>query len=67
MTASDVSTGPALPRLAAARPSILARDRNVVGLLVLLALVLRVPNLGRAYWIDEGISVGIASHPLGRI
>jgi hypothetical protein len=29
--------------------------------------VLRVPNLGRAYWIDEGISVGIASHPVRQI
>lgn len=32
--------------------------------MTLLALALRAPNLGRAYWIDEGISVGIASHPL---
>jgi hypothetical protein len=39
----------------------------VVGLFVILALLLRVPNMGRAYWIDEGISVGIASHPLHQI
>jgi hypothetical protein len=39
----------------------------LVAALVGLAFVLRVPNLGRAYWIDEGISVGIASHPLRRI
>ena len=34
---------------------------------MLLAVVLRIPNLGRAYWIDEGISVGIASHPLHQL
>jgi 4-amino-4-deoxy-L-arabinose transferase-like glycosyltransferase len=39
----------------------------MVAALVLLALVLRVPNVGRAYWIDEGISVGIASHPARQI
>lgn len=43
------------------------RDGLIVGALVLLALVLRAPNLGRAYWIDEGISVGIASHPLRQL
>jgi hypothetical protein len=43
------------------------RDRLVVGALVGLALVLRAPNVGRAYWIDEGISVGIASHPVRQI
>jgi 4-amino-4-deoxy-L-arabinose transferase-like glycosyltransferase len=32
-----------------------------------VALALRVPNLGRAYWVDEGISVGIASHPLSQL
>jgi uncharacterized membrane protein len=45
----------------------LRRDRLLVAALVLVALVLRAPNLGRAYWIDEGISVGIASHPLRRL
>jgi 4-amino-4-deoxy-L-arabinose transferase-like glycosyltransferase len=34
---------------------------------VVLAIALRAPNLGRAYWIDEGISVGIASHPARQI
>ena len=43
------------------------RDRIVVSALVGLAFVLQVPNLGRAYWIDEGISVGIASHPVRQI
>lgn len=42
-------------------------DRRVVGTLVMLAAILRVPNLGRAYWIDEGISVGIAGSPLHQI
>jgi hypothetical protein len=39
----------------------------MVAALVGLAFVLRVPNLGRAYWIDEGITVGIASHPARQI
>jgi len=39
----------------------------VVGALVVLAALLRLPNLGRAYWVDEGISVGIASHHLSQI
>jgi mannosyltransferase len=42
-------------------------DRWVVLGLVVLAAVLRVPNLGRAFWVDEGISVGISSHPLSQI
>ncbi|HUJ64051.1 MAG TPA: glycosyltransferase family 39 protein [Acidimicrobiales bacterium] len=42
-------------------------DRLIVGALVVLAFALRVPNLGRAYWVDEGISVGIASHPLSQV
>ena len=42
-------------------------DRVQVAALVVLALALRVPNLGRAYWIDEGITVGISSHPAARI
>jgi uncharacterized membrane protein len=46
---------------------LLHRDRTVVGALVVLAFLIRVPNLGRAYWIDEGISVGIASHPVRQI
>jgi mannosyltransferase len=44
-----------------------ARDRLVLGGLMLLGTVLRLPTLPRAYWIDEGISIGIAAHPLGRI
>ncbi len=48
-------------------PGWLSGDRVVVAGLTILAFVLRVPNLGRAYWIDETISVGIASHRLGQI
>jgi len=32
-----------------------------------LGAALRLPNLGRAYWIDEGLSVGIASHRVAQI
>lgn len=49
------------------RTVLLQRDRVLVGALVLLAVVLRAPNMGRSYWIDEGISVGIASHPLRQL
>jgi mannosyltransferase len=45
----------------------LRQDRLIVGGFVLLGFALRAPNLGRAYWVDEGISVGIASHPLNQI
>lgn len=43
--------------------------RIVGGLAVLVAvsLVLRSTALGAGYWIDEGLSVGIASHPLTEI
>ncbi|MGI8758243.1 MAG: glycosyltransferase family 39 protein [Acidimicrobiales bacterium] len=32
-----------------------------------LALVVRVPGMGMSLWLDEGLSVGIASHPLADI
>jgi len=44
-----------------------APEPIVVGALVALAAALRAPTLGRAYWVDEGISVGIASHRLSQI
>jgi mannosyltransferase len=43
------------------------RDPVAVVLFMGLACLLRIPNLGRAFWIDEGISVGISSQPLDRI
>ena len=42
-------------------------DRLIVAGLTLLAVALRVPYLGRAYWIDEGITIGISSHRLSQI
>jgi mannosyltransferase len=39
----------------------------VLGALVVLAFELRRRALGASLWIDEGISVGIASHPLAEI
>jgi mannosyltransferase len=53
-------------RLPVAAPSA-ARDAALVGAMVVLAALLRLPTLGRAYWVDEGISVGIASHHLSQI
>jgi len=38
-----------------------------LGALVLLALVLRTRELGVGFWIDEGLSVGIADRPFGDI
>src|ERR671933_312254 len=35
-----------------------------LGLLVLLSLLLRTPQLGIGFWIDEGLSVGIADRPI---
>lgn len=55
------------PRRAPAQRLSPAKDRLIVAGLVLLALGLRVPTISRYYWIDESISIGIASHPLGQI
>lgn len=53
-------------RLREWRPS---RAAIVVGLilLTLISLALRTGRLHLYYWIDEGISVGIASHPLSQL
>lgn len=37
------------------------------GVLVAVSLALKLRGLGRDYWIDEGLSVGIGSHPLSQI
>jgi hypothetical protein len=42
-------------------------DPALMALLMCLAAVLRLPNIDRAYWVDEGISIGIASHRLSAI
>jgi 4-amino-4-deoxy-L-arabinose transferase-like glycosyltransferase len=57
---------------AAGPPSQLPRTRTAglllgIGALTVLAAVLRQRALGAPFWIDEGLSVGIASHPLGAI
>src|ERR687893_1209151 len=38
-----------------------------LGALVALSLILRTRELGIGFWIDEGLSVGIADRPLGEI
>ena len=38
-----------------------------LGALLLLSLILRTRELGIGFWIDEGLSVGIADRPLGDI
>ena len=61
---ASTSLSDAFRRFTPDRPPLVA-----AGLLVLVAtsLVLRVGDLGTWLWMDEGISVGIASHPLGDI
>jgi hypothetical protein len=62
--ATSSSLWDAFRRFTLDRPALVA-----AALLVLVAtsLVLRVSDLGTWLWMDEGISVGIASHPLGDI
>src|SRR5215210_7164648 len=38
-----------------------------IGGLVLLSIVLRTRDFGVGFWIDEGLSVGIADRPLSEI
>jgi mannosyltransferase len=38
-----------------------------LGLIVLLSVLLRIRELGIGYWMDEGLSVGIADRPVGDI
>src|SRR3954468_13650460 len=38
-----------------------------LGVLVVVSLLLRTTELGIGFWIDEGLSVGIADRPLGDI
>ena len=69
MTVVAASASPAFwDRAPRARPS----GRRVLVAAAVLALVgvaamLRLRALSAPYWIDEGISVGISSHPLGAI
>jgi mannosyltransferase len=56
-------------RLGAVRSIQVTTPLIVVGLLLLTAasVVLRTRQISFLYWIDEGISVGIASHPLSQL
>jgi hypothetical protein len=66
-TAPAPRRGRALTRVRAAP---LARPLPIAVALLLLvgwSLVLRTRAIGDSYWIDEGLSVGIASHPLSQI
>jgi hypothetical protein len=55
--------------LAAVRAALLTPKAAAAVVLALTAwsLVLRTRAIGGSYWIDEGIAVGIASHPLAQI
>src|SRR3954452_20659578 len=52
--------GPAQPRVARA-------PYAALGLLMAASLLLRSGRLAVGYWIDEGVSVGIASHGAAQI
>jgi mannosyltransferase len=65
--AGDVLTAPARLRAAVRLEGMRVVRLGVLGYLSLLVLVsvwLRTRGLHTFYWIDEGLSVGIASHPL---
>ena len=64
-TPHDPAWAPAEPRarITGARVAIPAG----LGALVALSLLLRTTELGIGFWIDEGLSVGIADRPLGDI
>jgi len=61
----------ALPRPSAARERtgrvVRARDGALVAGLVAGSIALHAHHLGHRLWMDEGIAVGIASHPLAEI
>src|SRR4051794_11515260 len=52
-----------LDRVASTRAAAIA----AFGALLAISLAYKVRGLGMAYWIDEGLSVGIGSHPLFHI
>jgi hypothetical protein len=52
------------PGIATRRPALIAA---ALALLTAFSLALRTSGLRSGYWIDEGIAVGIASHPLADI
>ena len=66
MTTQEIPRGRTVDVLTPVSPRV-RPDGTIVAALVVLAIALRTPNLGRAFWIDEGISVGIASHPVRQI
>jgi mannosyltransferase len=67
MTTQELPSAQQVVARPALRPPAVLRDRRWVFGLTILALALRAPNLGRAYWVDEGITVGISSHHLTAI
>src|ERR1700694_3059521 len=56
-------------RVSRRRRGAVCRRQETVAIfgMVVLAALLRLPTLTRAYWVDEGISVGVASHHLTQI
>jgi mannosyltransferase len=67
VTASQAATLRRPARPSTSRPPFAVGDRVIVAALALLAVALRALYLGRAYWIDEGISIGIASHRVSQL
>lgn len=67
MTTQEIPSAQLVAARPALRPPVVLRDRRWLFGLTLLALALQSPNLGRAYWVDEGITIGISSHHLTAI
>ncbi len=67
LTPAGAGPGPALARLARRVPVNRWTVAALVLALTLASLALRVGQLRVHYWIDEAISVGIASHPLAAL
>ena len=49
------------------QPATLARVALVLSALTLASLAARLPGMGISLWLDEGLSVGISSHPVADI
>ena len=64
-TSAPPRTIPVIRRRAVTRAKL--AGPAALGVLVLLALVLRTRELGVGFWIDEGLSVGISDRPFGDI
>ncbi len=64
---ATVATSPGTRRWAAVRPSDAALAAVALVALTALSIYVRTRSISGSFWMDEGLSVGIASHPFGDI